>query len=81
MPIFVAKTYKGLTESIIMARNLELARVYWQGSGVIPHSIKEINEDDLRDHPTGVVPIVRTEKINASLFGEDPKEYLTISSE
>ena len=79
MPIFVAKTHGGLAESVVLARNYELAQAYWQGKDVMAHSIEERNESDLEGHPTGVLPIVKTRKVNASPFGRSSEEYLVIS--
>ena len=79
MPIFTAKTYDGLVESVVLAKSYALAQAYWQGSGIIPHSIDEKNESDLEGHPTGVLPIVKTRKINASPFGKKSEEHLIIS--
>jgi len=76
MPIFIAKTYKGEVESVVLAKSLALAQAYWQGMGIMAHSVVERNETDLENHPTGVLPIVKTKKITASLFGKGPREYL-----
>lgn len=62
MPIYVAKNYDGFVESVVLARNYELAYAYWQGLGVIPHSVDTLTNKDLEDHPTGVIPIVKTKK-------------------
>lgn len=58
MPIFIAKRGDGKIESIILSENLSLANAYWQGLGINVHSITEFTEDDLKDHPTGVIPIL-----------------------
>ena len=78
MPIFVARTYNNLIESVVLARNYELAQAYWQGLGIIAHSVTEHNESDLKNHPTGVLPLVKTMKQNASPFGKSSEEYLVI---
>jgi len=62
MPIYIAKTYDGYVESVVLARGYELAQAFWQGLGIYPHSVDIRNESDLKDHPTGVLPIVKTEK-------------------
>jgi len=72
MPIFIAKTYEGKVESVVLAKSYELANAYWQGQGIVAHSITERNESDLEDHPTGVLPIVKTKLINKSPFGNKP---------
>ena len=62
MPIFVAKNYDGYVESVVLAKSYELAQAFWQGQGIFPHSVDIRNESDLKDHLTGVLPIVKTEK-------------------
>lgn len=79
MPIFIAKTYDGLVESVVLAKSYELAQAYWQGQDIYAHSISERSESDLEDHPTGVMPIVKTEKRKIPSFGSDSREYLIIS--
>ncbi len=61
MPIYVAKNYDGYVVSVVLAKNYELANAFWQGQEIYPHSVDiRIEEKDLKDHPTGVLPIVRT---------------------
>ena len=62
MPIFIAKDYDGFIESVVLARSYELANAYWQGLGIYPHSTDTRIEQDLKEHPTGVLPIVKTKK-------------------
>jgi len=62
MPIYIAKNYDGYVESVVLARSYELAQAFWQGLGIYPHSIDIRNEVDLKDHITGVMPIVKTKK-------------------
>lgn len=81
MPLFIAKTYNGSIESVVLAKNYALAQAYWQGSGVVAHTVREISQADLENHPTGVLPIVKTRKVNASPFGRKSEEYLVISNE
>ena len=81
MPIFISRNHKGLIESVVLAKNYELANAYWQGTGIMGASIDVKQESDLDDHPTGVLPIVKTKKINASPFGQNSKEYLVISND
>lgn len=79
MPIFVAKTYFGKVESVVLADNLKLANAYWQGQDIYPHSIDERSEADLKYHPTGVLPIVTTKKlIMRETSSGDSKEYLVV---
>lgn len=79
MPIYIAKTYDGLVESVILAKNVELAHAYWQGKGVVAHSVIERNEFDLEERFTGVLPIVTTKKVDASPFDKTSKQYLVIT--
>jgi len=62
MPIFVAKNCDGFVESVVLARSYELAQAFWQGLGIYPHSVDTRIEQDLKEHPTGVLPIVKTKK-------------------
>jgi len=69
MPIYVAKRYDGVTLSIALARSKELAIAYWQGQSLIPHSVSEITENDLTGHPTGVLPLLRTQEKEVNIDG------------
>lgn len=60
MPIFVAKDYEGYTESVVLAENEKLAHAYWQGTDVTACSVDRFSEQALSNHPTGVLPIVKT---------------------
>lgn len=81
MPIFIAKTYDGLVESVVLAKSYELAQAYWQGKGIIAHTVDERNESDLDDHPTGVLPIVKTKEIKSSPLDRNQTRYFKISKE
>ncbi len=69
MPIFIAKTYDNYVENIVLAKNIELAHAYWQGKKIGAHSVRELSEKDLIDHPTGVLPIIDTRMITAHISG------------
>jgi len=60
MPIYVAKNYDGRVVSVVLAKSYELAQAYWQGQGLFPHSVDQWTEKALEDHPTGVLPILKT---------------------
>jgi len=83
MPIFIAKTYEGEAESVVLAKNIELAQAYWQGKRIYPHTIIIKEEKDLENHITGVLPIVHTRKIDGYEVGRHSrdKKYLVISNE
>lgn len=58
MPIYVAYHYNGKPIDVVLAAKRELAIAYWHGKDVIPHSTREISDQDLNGHPTGVLPIM-----------------------
>jgi hypothetical protein len=63
--IFIAYDHDGFVIGIVNARNIELAAAYWHGADLIPHSIKTVEDVvNLRDHPTGVIPILKTKDVN-----------------
>lgn len=62
MPIFIANNHDGYIESVVLAKTYELAQAFWQGLGIYPHSIDVKREEDLKDHITGVLPIVKTKR-------------------
>ena len=39
MPIFIAKTYEGKVESVVLAKTYELAQAYWQGKKIYAHTV------------------------------------------
>jgi hypothetical protein len=78
MPIFIAKQFNGDIESVILAKNYALANVYWQGKGVAAHSVEEINETQLQDHPTGVIPLVHTQ--NKQIYANNQFKDLRVIS-
>lgn len=79
MPIYIAHDYDGTKVDIVLARSYELAQVYWQGKGVIAHSVTEFNEASLTDHPTGVLPILNTVKKSLSSCGSTPRDYYVVT--
>ena len=60
MPVYVSKDYEGKVESVVLAKSRELAVAYWQGQRIYSHSVEELTADDLKNHPTGVLPILKT---------------------
>jgi len=60
--ICIAKNHKNRILSVVLTKNIELAKAFWHGKGIIPHTITELTEANLLEHPTGVIPIVSTTK-------------------
>jgi hypothetical protein len=69
MPIFIAKEYNGTVMDVVLAKSYELASAYWHGKGVIAHSTTKLDESELENHPTGVLPIVSTKELQPYGFG------------
>lgn len=63
--IFIGYNYNGYIISIVSARSYELANAFWQGAGITPHHIKDLDRDfiSLDEHPTGVMPILKTREV------------------
>ena len=67
--VYIAYDHKGTPISGVLAKSSSLARAYWQGKGIIPHSEREI--EMLDDHPTGVIPLFSTHDMtNTELRGK-----------
>ncbi len=78
MPTYIAKTYNGTTINIVMSRTREDANIYWQGKGVHAHHVDERSEEQLADHPTGVMPILDTREVSLNSFGKNPAKYIVV---
>jgi len=70
MPVFIAKDSNGKVENIVLAKSLELATAYWQGRDVWPISVIELSDDHLREHATGVLPVLNTRLSEIYLNGK-----------
>ena len=81
MPIFIAKTFEGKVESVVLAKSYDLAQAYWQGKKVYAHSVDIRSEKDLEKQPTGVLPILHTKIIKASPFGQNERDILAVSND
>ena len=83
MPIFIAKTYEGKVESVVLAKTYELAQAYWQGKKIYAHTVVKKSEKDLENHPTGVLPIVSTKVIDGYEVGRHSNSatYLLVSDD
>lgn len=79
MPIFIAKDFDGFTIDIVLAKSYELAQVYWQGKGIVSHSIERKCESHLDNHSTGVLPILETHKKYLSETGLSSRDYIVVS--
>lgn len=71
MPLFIARDYDGNVESIVLAKNRELATAFWQGQKIYAHSVDEKTEELLNDHPSGVMPILYTKKKKVRYLSDD----------
>lgn len=74
MPIFIAYDHNSIIIDIVLARNTDLAKSYWQGKGITPYTHTEVNENDLEGHITGVIPLLTTYKASVSELGGKPHE-------
>ena len=64
--VFIAYDPKGKPISVVCAKDLQLARAYWQGKGVVAFSEACLEEDftPIEEHSTGVFPLVETKERN-----------------
>lgn len=69
MPIFIAKHYDGTPVDVVLTATEQLAQAYWQGKGIIAHTVTVRSDADLTEHPTGVLPIISTREVEAKPFG------------
>lgn len=77
MPVFISYDEGNTINSIVIAENKALAMAFWQGKDIFPITVVERTDKDLVGHPTGVLPILKTEKYN---IGEafNPKYKLVV---
>ena len=76
MPIYKAKNYNGKTLSIVLAKSLELAEVYWQGKDIVAHSVEIREGRDIKDHITGVMPLINMREVRIPEYGPDARDWL-----
>jgi len=69
MPVYVAKDYDGYPIDVVLTQSEQLAHAYWHGKGVVAHSVSILSDNDLADHPTGVLPILSTRETEITPFG------------
>lgn len=62
--IFIGKDHNNTVISIVSAKQKESANAYWQGKGIMPHSIEEfdLSEDRENEEMGYVTPILNTKK-------------------
>jgi hypothetical protein len=77
MPIFIAKDIESMPIDIVLARDYNSAQIYWQGKGVVAHTVTMRKESDLEDHITGVLPILSTKEINTG-NALNPKKIIAV---
>jgi len=81
MPIYIARDQNNIPIGAVLSENKKLANAYWQGIGLHPHNVSVYTEDDLDNHPTGVIPLIKSSKQRLSGFGESSETYYVIESE
>lgn len=79
MLIFIAKDYNNITRSIVLAQNENLAKAYWQDEGIVPHYIEERHDIDLENHPTRVLPLLKTHTKTMSPFGGSLRDVVLVT--
>ena len=82
--IFIAYNHDGLPVSIVSSKSEDLAKAFWHGGGIDAFSVKCLENPEhftqLNDHPTGVIPILRTTEIPVASIDtrNSHKKILTI---
>ena len=74
----MAKDFDGYSESIVLAKNRDLANAFWHGGDIYPHHVDEFGSSCLENHPTGVIPLLKTSRKKLHRFGEDGHEYICV---
>jgi hypothetical protein len=79
--IFIAYNRRGHICSIVAARSRELAEAYWQGADVDAITVKSLEEDftSLDEHPTGVIPVLKTVEKTLSPFAQSPQIFTVVT--
>ncbi len=81
--VFIAYNHEGYITSIISAKSEELAKAWWHGAEVDVHTSKCLenpaNFTPLDQHPTGVIPLLKTDVKNLSSFGGNSNKYVTVA--
>lgn len=67
--IFIGYDYDGYVISIVNAKSKDLAIAYWQGAGMYPNTIVEDDCNGLKDHPTGVYPLIKIKTVKVRSIG------------
>ena len=61
--VYIAKNWEGTAISIVLAETSREANLYWQGKGIIPHTERIVDPDNLGT-PLGILDILQTEQMN-----------------
>lgn len=81
--VFIAYDHNGYVTSIVSAKSEELAKAWWHGAGVDVYTSKNLenvaNFTPLDQHPTGVIPLLKTETKNLSSFGGNTNKYVVVA--
>lgn len=64
MPTYLACDYNDNILAGVIAESEKLASAYFQGRDIYPHHLKSHSDKDLENHPTGVIPLFYTQKVN-----------------
>lgn len=60
MAVFVAYNESNHPVDVVLTSDKQKAHLYWQGKGITPISVREFNDQQLADHPTGLISILST---------------------
>jgi hypothetical protein len=61
--VYIAKDYENTTLSIVLAPTKRDAEVYWQGMGIIPNTVREIDPENIGT-PLGLLDILKATKMS-----------------
>ena len=68
--IYKALDHDGKILGVVLASSEGLAKAFWHGQDIIPSHIDELWDDALKNHPTGVIPIVNTFETQLYINGD-----------
>lgn len=70
MPFYIAQEYGDQIVGCVLAENEKLANAYFQGQDIYPHHYRILSEDDLINHPTGVIPVFKVQHLKSWEVGD-----------